>query len=707
MGDNPTTPVPLDDGAIFACDVCQNSQFASEEDLNKHLTARHSDLFPQYITLRDFAMKIPPVWEAISTEGQDMLTAIGKKTFAFAVSRDGGEEKMKAACLARAQLEVIVRRWLPTASVYIFGSSVAMGIWDGISDIDFTVVDVKEMECGTWHPNEKNAVRSITELLRRAGFSFAHLEPIPNARVPIIKHHAAAPIFPSQEREAEAVIARTVRYRLAHRASAHERLLLEGSVRDHVSPDAVQQVWWNRMSEVMSVTLSNTVEAMRALTISPAVSSGNRCLRIHPASDEFQPELFSIDFDLSFRHFGIRNSVLLNRYMTAHPCARPGALVLKDWSKQSGVNNSMSGFFTSYAVNIMWIYYLVQKKYVPYVDPLDIPESLVANTQYDPVYLPLLPPNMSAVGGDKLFLEMGSMLLGFFYYYCFEFDWQHNVVSLNREHVTTKASLNWKEESSGQGATKSRTVRYQLCIEDPYEENLNLGRHVGFSKERKVMQELYRGLLSLIKDPPHESCVFTNAELQSSSGAEQPVPVDSFMKVMGVTVELVESAGPSGVTLQALTQKLEAEVKHDLALLRKLWSWPQLVHRLGYKLADGVVRPRRKLGLRTKRPEPISAGAEVRPLADLLVDEAIKLSGAAVADPSILQVPEWVRWNPPTVQLHTPGHKRFDATGGILPSADAPAVTRCCAPVNAAAALVPRTRAVAAQVMRSALRCFV
>uniref|UniRef100_A0A0A9ZG09 Ketohexokinase n=1 Tax=Lygus hesperus TaxID=30085 RepID=A0A0A9ZG09_LYGHE len=59
---------------------------------------------------------------------------------------------------------------------------------------------------------------------------------------------------------------------------------------------------------------------------------------------------------------------------------------------------------------------------------------------------------------------------------------------------------------------KHATVRYSFCIEDPYEENLNLGRHMGISKSLRVQGEFCRGLLSLLKDDITHSCVFASSD---------------------------------------------------------------------------------------------------------------------------------------------------------------------------------------------------
>lgn len=695
---------------LFSCDVCPHLVFYSHASLDHHAVEAHgADLFPDYLALKQVSAKLVPLWDQVQQRKAAVTAEWGRKVFTIARQRDAGPAKMEEAHRAREQLEHVVRRWHPAARVFVFGSSVAFGVWDGISDIDFTVVDVAGMEAGTWPPPEKNAVRSITELLRRAGFSYVNLEPIPYARVPIIKHHASSPIriashhnsndsmngsgkregLTAAEREAasrleaEDVISRSVRFVLTAPATPQDRLVLEGSVRDAIGADGVQQVWWNRTAEMMCVTCDSTNSAIAAATCGLSFVTPGLRARVQPLHDECRPELYNLDFDLSFRSFGVRNSELLNRYLAAHPCARPGAIVLKDWSKTSGVNNSMNGYLTSYAINIMWIYFLVQKGVVPYVDPLlDVPASLVGRTDFGPTYIPMVSTEWNAERLEALYAEAGELLLGFFYFYSHEFDWANNVVSLNRKGTTTKRMAGWdREENSlsassssnngtnttpGVGARKGSSVRYTFCIEDPYEENLNLGRHMGVTKALRVYTELHRGLLSLLKDGHNESCVFAatdraaaNAAKSSSSSNDNSsaeaaiargcgggdigdvaatsavppasvaagarLPLTVLYKLMGIAIREVATAKQralsgsnsnnnntniSGGLLrqEQLQAAFTAQAPQEYQLACKAWNWQQLVHRLGYKLHRGCVVPRREIGVRrlarTAQPPP-------------------------------------------------------------------------------------------------------
>lgn len=684
----------------LVCDVCAIPlPFASLEEAEAHMTEHHPTHVPDYARLHRVVKQLhtKSVWENVKGQKKSLLRACGERVLEEGNSKDPGPRRMRDAHAARAQLEAVVQQWLPTAQVFIFGSSVTFGIWDGLGDIDFTVVEESQLRAGTWPPHERSAVRSITELLRRAGFSYVNLEPISHARVPIIKHHASSPLrldpavvlrdiqkaaandegataktqseekvssegsspaedaamvaaaaSAAQRLEAEDVVSRSVRYLLNAPASWEDRLLLEGSIRDAAGMKSVQQLWWNRTREMLCVTLDTTTNAIRAATCPLAVSSPTLRARVQPLHADCRPELYSIDFDLSFRVFGIRNSQLLRRYLMQHPCARPGAMILKEWSKRSGVNNSVNGFLTSYAVAIMWIYFLVQKEVVTFVDPVhDVPASLEGCPK-NPVYVPMIDPSWTPEEREANATMAGTLLIEFFYFYAVEFDWQRHVVSLNRREITTKQSLGWVggelgdasrrmamnhvTESTSTGITTSTTstvrrhvTQYNFCIEDPYEDNLNLGRHMGLSKTLKVQSELYRGLLSLLKDGERDACVFPPGGVGGGVAGETSPSIAHHVLYRLMAVIMKETAASRrkhhveggseeswpGLPEDLLKEAMSAVASVELKVALKAWNWQQLIHRLGYKRHGSSIFPRREVG--NGKPEMPPASSGIRP----------------------------------------------------------------------------------------------
>ena len=775
-----SAPAPAAD-KHWACDICANINFENEIQLDAHMQSKHAGLCGNYRELRAVSEeKLRPNWGALLSASGERWRRWGEKTFHVAGQRDGGAEKIREAHAARAQLEVIVQRWNPEARVFVFGSSVVMGVWDGMSDIDYMVANVNDMERGCWPPNEKNAVRALNELLKRAGFKYSNLEPIQHARVPIIKHHAAVPLYNTIPKEAEDVVSRTVRWVFTQPLSTQDRVQFEAGLREAVgelgmaavtgdaeaeggAPSAaagdaassstaplpgqqqqqgsvgggnnkasnsssasqatyhspITQLWWHSEHISCSATFISTTHAVKAIVHTPCVSA-NLVRRVGPLHDDFQPELFKIDFDLGFRPFGVRNSFLLRNYLNSHPCARPGAVVLKDWSKSSGINNSIGGYYTSYAVNIMWIYYLVQKGIIPYIDPQSIPQSLVGCTDFNPRYVPIFPPEIEgdAARREAMFLQMGELLVGFFAFYCFEFDWDRTVITLNRAgDPTLKEDLQWNDVAVVQG---KKSTRYLQCIEDPYEDNLNLGRHIGDGRKWKVMQEFYRGLLSLLKDPFDASCVFAVTDNSASAaaatkkskgveggdanngaaaatekagdgGAEKEAPLSppttsDMLFLTGVAVKFVESSAQGHVSDAELRAHIAAEPtgRGALALARALavWRWDHFIRKIGYKQLGGRVYARRVLGAkqskgtiseeayRTAQQQQQKGGnnSKVSTSSGDLSEQLVHRSVQQSLDRPANAPPEWVLWTPPTYALpanaaangavgHIPGHR--------------------------------------------------
>lgn len=629
---------------MFTCDMCQKAVFHSREALQQHVDEKHDNLLPERRDLEAMARKVQPHVDALTERDGGRWERWGAKTFDVAAQRDAGPQRLRQACLAREQLELAVRQWRPAAEVYVFGSSVAMGIWDGLSDIDFTVVDVEALEAGDWPTSEKAAVRELARVLRSIGFTHQKLEAIEFARVPIIKHSATLPAIRFLGKPYESVLARTTRVLFRHAQSDDDRAAFEKRLLGDEFGGVPEAMWWDHGSRTLGLTWPSTSAAVRSML---SLSRREGVSATAPLHDEFRPDLYHVDFDLSFRTFGIRNSQLLRAFLMADACCRPGALVLKEWSKSSGVNNSINGFLTSYAVNILWIYFLVRKGVVPFVDPASVsPKLSTAGYSKDPVYEPLIPATLTDEGRKELHLRTGRLLLGFFAFYCFEFDWENHVVSLNRPGITTKAQLGWTP--ADEVRLSKRSTRYEMCIEDPYEENLNLGRHIGECRNRKVMAEFRRGLLSLIKDDADDSCVFP--ERTAAREASEP-PLRDVVAVMGAAVLAVEKTD-GALPARQFRAALEAAESDSLNVLLQHWTWGETVRRLGFKpVGDAVVAVRAVAPQKPKPQRPPPLLRDTRPsskdMADRLIDEFV----ASQRDKGVDVLPDWVTWQPPFVPL--------------------------------------------------------
>ncbi|KAG5495558.1 hypothetical protein GH5_03221 [Leishmania sp. Ghana 2012 LV757] len=205
-----------------------------------------------------------------------------------------------------------------------------------------------------------------------------------------------------------------------------------------------------------------------------------------------------VSFDVTAnRRNGVRNSALLRAYFTQCAEARWLSMVVKQWSKKTGLNASVDGgCITSYGWNIMVVYYLLRRKLVALVP---VESCDVTNIAPMPPYMPLEAPQQ---GGQAL----ADMLIDFVGYFLDEFSPETEVMSLTRPAgETTKEMLSWTKQAEDMARIRGEKVHYRWCIEDPYEYDLNVGRNVTPFKLmllRKHLERARETALLLLPTPP-------------------------------------------------------------------------------------------------------------------------------------------------------------------------------------------------------------
>lgn len=195
------------------------------------------------------------------------------------------------------------------------------------------------------------------------------------------------------------------------------------------------------------------------------------------------------------RRNGVRNSYLLRGYFAQRPDARWIAVAAKQWSKKVGMNGGTAGFMTSYSFNILVAYWLLQRGMVDFV-PTEIT---------DVSKVPLVAPGIE-IERPKSISEFGHLVDDFFNFYNHEFNYDKHVISLSRgKQVTTKEELQWTlemEDVLKMRSAEGERIAYRLCIEDPYETNLNLGRNVSQFRFDVFKQNMIRAQLTAMEFLP-------------------------------------------------------------------------------------------------------------------------------------------------------------------------------------------------------------
>ena len=470
-----------------SCDLC-NKQ-VHDGDLPGHVASQHGPLLDwceaALSAVTALAEAEPP---------SEATAAVGAEARKAGAAVDGGRELLEVPAKAREQLAMVVNRAFPKATLFIFGSSTTLGTWNGSSDVDLTLVDIDAAREKKWPPfDEPAAIKKLCAALRDAKFAFDDLEPVLHTRVPVVKReagHIDAPPSPADFANPEA---RTIAMEFSRSLSKAEVSQLQNFV------GAVELAKDNRSARMRC---PSTTKAVEELITFPhhLMPRGLRCT-VNFANGVLRPEMFSIAFDLSCRTHGIRNSLLMRRYMEQSSVVRCGYVFIKQWSKRTGVNNPKKGFITSYATSILWCAYLVRTHQVKFV-PVDSIPALPNAADACPAYQAMLPENIATdTGFDG---RLGRLIVDFFRYYACEFNWESGVVTLVEERPVTKANRGWVESAEVTGdAVKFRDrVWYRACIEDPYEANLNLGRHLSPDKLRKVRAEFAHALACLVRPPP-------------------------------------------------------------------------------------------------------------------------------------------------------------------------------------------------------------
>lgn len=194
------------------------------------------------------------------------------------------------------------------------------------------------------------------------------------------------------------------------------------------------------------------------------------------------------------RRNGVRNSYLLRGYFQQRPDARWLAIALKQWSKKVGINGLPAGFLTSYSFNILVAYYLLRRKMVEFV-PVEITD--VSRVPLVAGGIPIEQPKAPA--------DFGYLIDDFFNFYNAEFQYDKEVISLSRPGITLRTDLNWtleQEDFLKMRSAEGEKIAYRLCIEDPYEENLNLGRNVTSFKMDLFKQSMIRAQMTAMEFLP-------------------------------------------------------------------------------------------------------------------------------------------------------------------------------------------------------------
>eukprot|EP00759_Apiculatamorpha_spiralis_P032147 PhF_6_TR33688/c0_g2_i2/m.49378/K14079/PAPD4, GLD2; poly(A) RNA polymerase GLD2 len=472
-----------------------------------------------------------------------MYSYIGSIALGVAMSADGGPQLWHQACRTQEQLQLCCDHVSHGKEhILVSGELIALGVWDGLSCVELASINLTKMKKtgATQVPSEKvelDKVASMNSCLHNVGLSPESLF-VTTSKTRCVTHkRSIKPTFLAAPQNTV-----TVKFRKPFLNMKQQEII------NLINVNNVPYRWCQPYTQAMAFTFDSVDDTIRFALAVPEVA----LIQYVTPSYMIAPELFSTGFELSFRAFGVRSSWLLRHYLMQHQCARLGAIVIKKWAKNTGFSDSRNGYLTSYAAVILWIFYLLEHNYITnFVSPRDIPSIPPGSESLRGLYQPLLDEH-DAHDPQELQHELGTLLHGFYKYYGAEFDWETRVVSLNHRGGSTKERLGWTLDKQVTSADHiADNVFYLLCIEDPYEDNLNLGRRIDDVKFGRIVELFRNAVVGLESPEPGNSPVF-----------RKPTPMDqetaSSRILQAIADSLAENtkSGGNGLAIDKLAREV-------------------------------------------------------------------------------------------------------------------------------------------------------
>ncbi|CAG8504088.1 15753_t:CDS:2 [Acaulospora morrowiae] len=180
----------------------------------------------------------------------------------------------------------------------------------------------------------------------------------------------------------------------------------------------------------------------------------------------------------------LHNTRLIKTYVEIDPRVRPLAMVIKYWAKRRVLNDAAKGGTLSTYTWTCMILNFLQMREPPILPVLhQIPhkgEPIMVNgidaSFYEDVE--------SLRGfGESNKETVGGLLFAFFRRFAYEFDYDHNVISLRQGKYLTKEEKGWGETGKGWRL---------LCVEEPFNTSRNLGNSADDTSVQGLREEFRR-----------------------------------------------------------------------------------------------------------------------------------------------------------------------------------------------------------------------
>ncbi|KXJ93785.1 hypothetical protein Micbo1qcDRAFT_39115 [Microdochium bolleyi] len=192
----------------------------------------------------------------------------------------------------------------------------------------------------------------------------------------------------------------------------------------------------------------------------------------------------------------LENTRMIRTYVEIDDRIRPLAMIVKHWTRRRIINDAAFGGTLSSYTWICMIIAFLQLRQPPVVPALH---------QRQHQMLPKKDGEMAAFAddlnqlrgfGDKNKSTLGDLLFQFFRFYAHEFDYANNVLSIRLGKTVSKREKNWHL-----GMLNNR-----LCVEEPFNNERNLGNTVDDTAFRGLHLELRRAFDLVAQGKLEECC---------------------------------------------------------------------------------------------------------------------------------------------------------------------------------------------------------